>query len=509
MKKLTSCFIAFIMLSLSFIAVPVSAGTVNATPPKYVALGDSISFGMSAANNIGYTAMFSNHLKSLEQYSSLVFVNKSQPGYTTSDLLNQLTIPSVQADLLNADIVTISIGGNNLLSPFIRAIAVGLNVPANINDITAAITKNPNNAALLLASLQDPTDPLTVQLNAWLQDGVAKFTGDFPKIIAAIRTLAPHSKIYVNTLYNPLPASDPLYNQYNTLISAINSGIKAGSGTLGYNVVDAAAVFSNYTGLVPAVNFSLTKAIAAAGIYVQNPTLPAGQAALLSIPTFLDPHPNDIGHQLIYKALVPVTSISLDKTSQDLILGKTLKVTCSVLPIEATYPDVVWSSSNEAVASVDGQGLITAKAPGTAKITVRTKDGNKTSSLDIKVIVPVNSITLDKTSLTLYINGTYTLKATISPTNASGKTLIWKSSNEAVAKVDSNGVVTAIANGTADITVSILNSNVTAKSTVTVINQPALPKTGSIFDLFFMVTLGCTLMGVGFVIIKRTSIKKN
>lgn len=505
MKKLTSCFIAFIMLFLSFIAVPVSAETVNTVPPKYVALGDSISFGMSAANNIGYTAMFSNHLKSLEQYSSLVFLNKSQPGFTTSDLLEQITIPSVQADLLNADIVTISIGGNNLLAPFIASIAAGLNVPANINAITTAIAGNPEAAASLLKSLQNPDNPLAAQLNAGLQ----KFAEDFPNIILTVRTLAPNSKIYVNTLYNPLPASDPLYNQYNTLISAINSGIITGSGTLGYNVVDAAAIFSSYTGLVPPVNFSLTKALAAAAIYAQSPTSPAGQAALLSIPTFLDPHPNDIGHQLIYKALVPVTSVSLDKTSQDLILGKTLKVTCSVLPIEATYPDVIWSSSNEAVASVDGQGLITAKAPGKTTITVTTKDGNKTSSLDINVIVPANSITLDKASFTLYVNDTSTLKAAVSPANATDKTLIWKSSNEAVAKVDSNGKVTAIANGTADITVSILNSNVTAKSTVTVISKSDLPKTGSIFDLFSMITLGCTLIGIGFIIIKKTNIQKN
>lgn len=510
MKKLTSCFIAFIMLFLSFIAVPVYADTV---PPKYVALGDSISFGMSAANNLGYTAMFSNHLKSLEQYSSLIFVNESQPGFTTSDLLGQISTPSVQADLLNADIVTISIGGNNLLAPFIAAIATGLKLdpasPTLINDIAEAIVKDPENAKLLLASLKDLNSPLAAQLNAGLQAGVTNFAGDFPKIIAAIRTLAPNSKIYVNTLYNPLPASDPLYNQYNALISTINSGIISGSGILGYNLVDAAAIFSSYTGPVPPVNFSLTKALAAAAIYAQDPTAPAGQAALLSIPTFLDPHPNDIGHQLIYKALVPVTSVSLDKTSQDLILGKTLKVTCSVLPIEATYPDVVWSSSNEAAASVDGQGLITAKAPGKATITVTTKDGNKTSSLDINVIVPANSITLDKSSFTLYINDTSTLKAAVSPANATDKTLIWKSSNEAVAKVDSNGKVTAIANGTADITVSVLNSNVTAKSTVTVISKSDLPKTGSIFDLFSMITLGCTLIGIGFIIIKRTNIQKN
>lgn len=512
LKKLTSSIIAFIMLFLSFIAaVPVYADTVNVTPPKYVALGDSISFGMSATNNMGYTAMFSNHLKSLQPYTNLDFVNKSLPGYTTTELLQQIMNPSVQAELSNANIITISIGGNNLLTPLIGTIAAAFQLDPNsqtfIAELTAKIAGNPNDAALILGKLQDPTDPLAQMLNAGLQNGVAKFAAELPAIISTIRTLSPNSKIYFNTLYNPLPASDPLYSQYNALIGSINSGILAGSTALIYNVVDVAAIFSNYTGPLPPVNFNLAKAIAAAGIYAQNPGTPQGQAALSSIPTFLDPHPNDIGHQLIYRALVPVTSVSLDKTSQDLILGNTLKVTCSVLPIEATYPDVVWTSSNIAVAAVDSQGLITAKAPGTATITVRTKDGNKTSSLNINVIVPVTSITLDKTSLTLYVNGTSSLKATISPINATNAVLIWKSSNEAVAKVDNNGMVTAIANGTADITVSILDSNVTAKSKVTVTTQPTLPRTGSTLDLFFMVTLGCILMGVGFVIIiKRTKI---
>lgn len=513
MKKLISSFIALIMLFLSLMAaVPVYADTAIVTPPKYAALGDSISFGMSAANNIGYTAMFSNHLKSLNKYSSLVFLNKSQPGYTTTELLQQLMNSSVQAELSNADIITISIGGNNLLSPFIAAIAAAFqldpNSPTLINNIAAKIASDPNAAALILGRLQDPTDPLAVQLNAALQAGVVKFASDFPNIIAGVRGLAPNAKIYVNTLYNPFQVSDPLYSQYNTLISAINAGILAGGGTH-YNVVDVAAIFSSYTGPVRPVNFSLANAVAAATFYAQNTASPEGQAALNSIPTFLDPHPNDIGHQLIYKALVPVTSVSLDKTSQDLILGNTLKVTCSVLPIEATYPDVVWTSSNAAAASVDEQGLITAKAPGKATITVTTKDGNKTSSIDINVIVPASSIILDKTSFTLYVNGTAALKAAISPINATNKTLIWKSSNEAVAKVDNNGLVTAIANGTADITVSIADSNITAKSTVTVTTEPILPKTGSIFDLYFMITLGCILTGIGFVIIKRVKIKEN
>ena len=615
MKKLISSIISFIMLFLfCIVSIPAYADTV--TPPKYVALGDSISFGMSANSNAGYTTMFSNHLKSLQQYSNLGFVNVSQPGYTTSNLLQQINNPSVQAELSKANIITISIGGNNLLTPFIGTIATAFSVnpnsPTFLNDLTAKIVGNPAAAQVILGRLKDPSDPLAQGLNAGLQNGVAKFASEWPVIIATIRNLSPSSKIYVNTLYNPFPTSDPLYNQYNTIISSINYGINTLSATLKYNVVDVATIFSSYTGSVPPVNFSFVNATVAAGIYAQNPTSLQGQAALKSIPTFLDPHPNDIGHQLIYKALVPVTSVSLDKTSQDLILGSTLKVTSSVLPVEATYPEVVWTSSNKAVATVDDQGLVTSKAPGKATIIVTTKDGNKTSSLEINVIVPVNSITLDETSLTLYINDSSSLKTTISPTNATNKNLIWKSSNEEVATVDGQGLVTAKALGKVSITVTTEDGNKTStidinvivpvnsitldktsltlyvndtsslkttisptnatnknlfwkssneavvtvdgqglikakalgKATITVttedgnktssidinvivpvnnvilgkptvISQPitqtttsTLPKSGSMIDLFFIVTLGCILMGVGFILIKRTNIKE-
>ena len=615
LKKLISSIISFIMLFLfCILSVPAYADTV--TPPKYVALGDSISFGMSATNNAGYTTMFSNHLKSLQQYTNLNFVNASQPGYSTSDLLQQINNPSVQAELSKANIITISIGGNNLLAPFIATIATAFSVnptsPTLLDELAVKIVSNPAAAQVILGKLQNPNDPLAQGLNAGLQNGVTKFASEWPVIIASIRALSPNSKIYVNSLYNPFPTSDPLYSQYKTIINSINSGINAGSATLKYNVVDVATIFSSYTGAVPPVNFSFVNATIAASVYAQNPTSPQGQAAFKSIPTFLDPHPNDIGHQLIYKALIPVTSVSLDKTSQDLILGSTLKVTSSVLPVEATYPDVVWTSSNEVVATVDGQGLITAKASGKATITVTTKDGNKTSSLEINVIVPVNSITLDKTSLTLYINDTSSLKTTISPADASNTNLIWKSSNEEVVTVDEQGLVTAKATGKATITVTTVDGNKTSfieinvivpvksitldktsltlyvndtsslkttisptnatnknliwkssneavvtvdgqglikakalgKATITVttedgnktssidinvivpvnniilgkptvISQPitqtttsTLPKSGSMIDLFFIVTLGCILMGVGFILIKRTNIKE-
>ena len=110
---------------------------------------------------------------------------------------------------------------------------------------------------------------------------------------------------------------------------------------------------------------------------------------------------------------------------------------------------------------------------GTATITVTTKDGNKTATCSVTVIAKVASVSLDKTAITLAEGETQTLTATISPDNASDKSVTWSSSDEAVAKVDQNGKVTAVKAGTATITVTTKDGGKTATCSVTVIAKVA------------------------------------
>ncbi|PDP67881.1 Ig-like domain-containing protein, partial [Tannerella forsythia] len=118
----------------------------------------------------------------------------------------------------------------------------------------------------------------------------------------------------------------------------------------------------------------------------------------------------------------------------------------------ATNRNVTWSSSNEAVASVDDKGEVTAHKAGEATVTVTTVDGAKTASVQIKVTAaavpppPVTSVTgvsLNKSSLTLPVGGKEVLTATVAPHNATNRNVTWSSSNEAVASVDDKGEVTA------------------------------------------------------------------
>ena len=173
----------------------------------------------------------------------------------------------------------------------------------------------------------------------------------------------------------------------------------------------------------------------------------------------------------VNKKIYPVESVSLDKTSLELTEGDKATLTATVLPDNATNKNVSWSSSDEKVATVSTTGEVTAVAPGKAAITVTTEDGAKTAKCEVTVnkrIYPVESVSLDKTSLELTEGDKTTLTATVLPENASNKNVAWTSSDEKVATVSANGEVTAVAPGKAAITVTTEDGVKTAKCEVTV-----------------------------------------
>mgnify|MGYP001206635875 CR=1 FL=1 len=170
---------------------------------------------------------------------------------------------------------------------------------------------------------------------------------------------------------------------------------------------------------------------------------------------------------------IPVTGVSLDKTTLTFdAIGQSKTLTATVEPADATNKRVIWSTSNPSVAVVDN-GVVTAVGEGTAIITVTTEDGGFTATCTVTVTidttVPVESVSLDKTSLYLTRMGqSVQLTATVEPANATNKNVTWSSSNTDVAVVE-NGVVTAVGNGEAIITVTTEDGGKTATCTVTVL----------------------------------------
>ena len=179
-------------------------------------------------------------------------------------------------------------------------------------------------------------------------------------------------------------------------------------------------------------------------------------------------------------------------------LNGTVKLSANVMPSNATNKAVTWSSRNTSVATVSSDGTVKAVGYGTTVITAKTVNG-LTSNCTVTVNpIAVTGVSLNKTSLSFTGTGSsQTLTATVSPSNATNKTLTWSSSNTSVATV-SNGVVKAVGFGTATITAKS-NNGKTASCSVTVNPiQPtgikATPETSTLYGLNGTVKLSANVM---------------
>ena len=162
---------------------------------------------------------------------------------------------------------------------------------------------------------------------------------------------------------------------------------------------------------------------------------------------------------------VEPTDISLSQTDWTLAPEGTGKLIVTLSPENATNRVVTFTSSNESVATVNQEGMITGISAGTTTITATTANG-KTATCEITVPPFAESITMD-TTLDLVVKGSSTLSVTYTPENCIAENIIWTSSDESVAAV-SNGKVTAVAPGTATITVQTETSGCIAECTATV-----------------------------------------
>lgn len=169
---------------------------------------------------------------------------------------------------------------------------------------------------------------------------------------------------------------------------------------------------------------------------------------------------------------VPVESVTLDKSAVTLSVGGSVKLDVSVQPSTlASLERVSWTSSEISVASVDDTGLIVALAEGVTVVTASV--GGKSASCTVTVAgdpekIEVTSLVIDKSELELFVGQKATITATVSPVEASGCILFWKSSDESVMTVK-DGVVTAVKSGVAVVTVEI--DDLSASCSVTVNEQ--------------------------------------
>ena len=159
---------------------------------------------------------------------------------------------------------------------------------------------------------------------------------------------------------------------------------------------------------------------------------------------------------------VHVTQVRLDRTSANLIKGKTVQLKAEVRPAHATNQKITFSSDKPAVATVSDTGLVTAKAAGTAVITAKSEDGGKTATCKLTVTVPVTGVTVNPANVKLDYDQTVQLSYTVAPADATDKTVSFASDNTTVATVSATGLVTAKKPGSANITVTTKDGGKTA-----------------------------------------------
>lgn len=181
-----------------------------------------------------------------------------------------------------------------------------------------------------------------------------------------------------------------------------------------------------------------------------------------------------------------VTSVSLDKTSINLAVGTSTALVPTVYPETALLKTVSWSSSDETIATVNDNGVVSGLKPGSATITVTTNDGNHKATCDINVFIPVSSISLNTTEVQLISGETASLSVSVLPENAAFKTVSWSSSDETIATVNQNGLVTGKSAGKVNITAKTTDdSNLTATCTIFVSDN-----TGGFINGYQYVDLG-------------------
>lgn len=297
-RKSLIIFFMLIFITVSNISIAeVKAETVSNSSQtikctSYLALGDSISYGMSAETRKGYVDLFYNHLGTISNYGRVDLKNLSVCGDKSSDLLAKLQTNEYQNAVKNAKVITISIGGNNLLSPiitaFCRAFDVNYNNPNCISELSSAMASNPNKDAILKGLATSST------LIEDLSSGIAQFKNDFPRIIQIIKALSPKAEVYVLTLYNPFNVNDSLYSAVDPIINLLNTTIKAQTT----NYIVAADVYWKFKTTSGSVNFSFDNML-------------------------FDFHPTTVGHAAIYQSILDVET----KNSQIVASNKRWTVT--------------------------------------------------------------------------------------------------------------------------------------------------------------------------------------
>jgi len=170
-----------------------------------------------------------------------------------------------------------------------------------------------------------------------------------------------------------------------------------------------------------------------------------------------------------YGQLIEEKTISFSASTYSVGINQTITLNPIITPSNATFKSVTFQSSDSKIATVDENGVVKGIKEGEVTITATTKRNNIKASVVVNVSkVATTGISLNNTNVYIQKNDTYTLVATILPSNATNQNIKFTSSNPNIATVDSNGIIKAVGVGTTIITVTTSDSNISSTCLVTV-----------------------------------------
>ena len=385
----------------------------------------------------------------------------------------------------NEAIAKVSVDGT------VTAISVGVaNISATCGEATATckVTVNPVPASGVTLNVQDmtllvgQTDKLTATvLPANTTDKTITWTSDNEAIakvsedgtvtamsvgVANITATCGEATATCKVTVNPVPASGVSLNVKDMTLM-VGQSDKLTATVLPENTTDKTITWKSDNEAIAKVSADGT--VTAVSVGVANITATCGEASA-SCKVTANP--------------VPASGITINAQDMSLLVGQSDKLTATVLPANTTDKTITWTSDNEAIAKVSEDGTVTAVSVGVANITATSGDATATCKVTVNP-VPASGVTLNVQDKTLMVGQSDKLTATIQPENTTDKTITWSSDNEAIVKVSSDGTVTAVSVGIANITATCGEASATCKVTVNPV--PASGVTLNVQDMTLMV----------------------
>ncbi|WP_422104545.1 Ig-like domain-containing protein [Winogradskyella sp.] len=171
---------------------------------------------------------------------------------------------------------------------------------------------------------------------------------------------------------------------------------------------------------------------------------------------------------------VEVTGVEVTPPTATINIPETVQLIAEVLPDNATNQNGIWSTSDASIATVNNGGVVTPVAAGTATITFTTSDGGFTDTSIITVtniVIPLESVAVTPDAVTMDLGENYQLNIDFAPVNTTDTSGTWTSSDETVAVVSNDGLVSSVSEGSAIITFTANDGGFSDSSTITVVDD--------------------------------------